>query len=421
MATERLNSILNHLTPSTSSKSGLSAITQKNPDDVVITLAIRTPLTKAFKGGFKDTSLDFMIYALLKKVIEKSNLDPQYVEDIRLGNVSEQRAAYFIRAASLAAGFPITTAASSVNRFCSSGLNAVQDIANQISLGQIDCGLAVGAESMSSMAGSGIDTFHDEILKNPDAKDCLQPMGQTSENVGKDFNISREAQDRFAVETHQRAERAQKAGWFDDEIVPIVTSIIDPKSGEQKQVTLTKDEGPRYGTTFESLSKIRPAFPEFGNGSTGGNSSQVTDGAAAVLLMKRSTAIALNQPILAKFCGSTVVGVPPRIMGVGPSFAIPKLLSKFNLNLQTDVDIIELNEAFASMGVYCTKALNIDPAKMNVRGGAIALGHPLGCTGARQICTGLSECRRQKKRVLLTSMCIGTGQGMAGLFVNEQL
>ena len=143
--------------------------------------------------------------------------------------------------------------------------------------------------------------------------------------------------------------------------------------------------------------------------------------AAAVLMMKRSKAIALNQPILAKFCGATVSGVAPRIMGIGPSLAIPKLLSKFNLNLDTDIDIIEINEAFASMAVYCTKVLNINPAKMNVRGGAIALGHPLGATGTRQICTGLSECRRQKKKVLLTSMCIGTGQGMAGLFVNEQL
>ena len=315
----------------------------------------------------------------------------------------------------------------------------MQDIANQISLGHIECGIAIGAELMSGIAGSGIDSFHDEILKHQEARDCLQPMGQTSENVGKDFDISREAQDRFAAQSYQRAEKAQKAGWFDDEIVPIVTSIVDPNSGEEKQVTLTKDEGPRHGTTYESLSKIRPAFPEFGERSTGGNSSQVTDGgedsvnpflqdimlikttAAAVVLMKRSKALALNQPILAKFCGATVTGLAPRIMGIGPSLAIPKLLSKFNLDLQKDIDIIEINEAFASMAVYCTNVLKIDPAKMNVRGGAIALGHPLGATGARQICTGLSECRRQKKRVLLTSMCIGTGQGMAALFVNEQL
>jgi len=185
-------------------------------------------------------------------------------------------------------------------------------------------------------------------------------------------------------------------------------------------VTLVRDEGPRYGTTAESLGKIRPAFPDFGERSTGGNSSQVTDGAAAVLLMKRSKALELNQPILAKFCGATVAGLAPRIMGIGPTVAIPKLLAKHQISID-DIDIIEINEAFASMAVYCRDTLKLDWNKMNPRGGAIALGHPLGATGARQIVTGLSECRRQKKKILLTSMCIGTGMGMAGLFVNEQL
>lgn len=192
--------------------------------------------------------------------------------------VSNGKAAYIARAASLAAGFPTTSAASSVNRFCSSGLKAVQDIANQISSGSIECGVAIGAESMSEGGDRLEKPFHDALLQNQDAKDCMQPMGQTSENVGRDFDIPREAQDRFAAESYQRAERAQKAGWFDDEIVPFTVSIKDPKTGEEKEVTLTKDEGPRYGTTFESLSKIRPAFPAFGDKSTGGNSSQVTDG-----------------------------------------------------------------------------------------------------------------------------------------------
>lgn len=192
--------------------------------------------------------------------------------------VSNAKAAYIVRAASLAAGFPTTSAASSVNRFCSSGLKAVQDIANQISSGSIECGVAIGAESMSE-GGDRLDKpFHDALLQTQDAQDCMQPMGQTSENVGKDFDISREAQDRFAAESYQRAENAQRAGWFDDEIVPFTVTIKDPKTGEEKEVTLTKDEGPRYGTTFESLSKIRPAFPAYGDKSTGGNSSQVTDG-----------------------------------------------------------------------------------------------------------------------------------------------
>jgi len=272
-----------------------------------------------------------------------------------------------------------------------------------------------------SVPGERIERpFNPEVLKNQDAADCMQPMGQTSENVGKDFNISREAQDRFAAESYRRAEMAQKAGWFEDEIVPIQTEVINPKTGETVKITVSKDEGPRWGTTFESLSKLRPAFPDFGDKSTGGNSSQITDGAAAILLMKRSKAIQLGQPILAKFVGSTVAGLAPRIMGIGPSVAIPKLLGKYNITID-DCDIIEINEAFASMAVYCKDVLNIPHEKMNIRGGAIALGHPLGATGARQIVTGLSEARRQKKKILLTSMCIGTGQGMAGLFVNEQL
>ena len=388
---------------------------------MVITLAIRTPLCKGFKGGFKDTPLDFIVFQVIKDALRLSKLDPEFIEDVCLGNVSNGKAAYLCRAASLAAGIPTTSAASSVNRFCSSGLKAVQDIANQISMGSIECGLAIGAESMTEGGDRLEKPFHDAILSHPDGRDCMQPMGQTSENVGRDFNITRELQDQFAAESYQRAERAQKAGWFDDEIIPFKTKVKDPKTGEEKEVTLSKDEGPRYGTTYESLSKIRPAFKQFGDKSTGGNSSQVTDGAAAIIMMKRSKAQELGQPILGKFVAATVAGVPPRIMGIGPSVAIPKLLSKLNLDLQKDIDLIEINEAFASMAVYCKDVLKIDQSKLNVRGGAIALGHPLGATGARQIVTGLSECRRQKKKILLTSMCIGTGQGMAGLFVNEQL
>jgi acetyl-CoA acetyltransferase family protein len=426
MATERLSSILNQLRPTASAVSpnsggsGVSTITQKSPDDVVITLALRTPLAKAGKGGFKDTDLDYMVFALLKEVVARSKLDPALIEDVCLGNVRDDKAAYILRAAALAAGIPHTAGASSVNRFCSSGLKAVHDIANQIRLGAIDVGLAMGAESMSAADYGRPLSFHEEIMKAQEARDCLQPMGQTSENVGDDFNISRQMQDQFAAESFRRAEVAQKAGWFNDEIVPITTTVKDPKTGDWRTVTLTKDEGIRYGTTVEALGKIRPAFPQFGNKTTGGNASQVTDGAAAVLLMRRSKAIELNQPILGKFCGATVAGVAPRIMGIGPSIAIPKLLSQFNLH-KADIDIFEINEAFASMAVYCVNTLGLDAEKVNPCGGAIALGHPLGTTGARQICTILSEARRTKKKVLITSMCIGTGQGMAGLLVNEQV
>ncbi|KAK4095928.1 3-ketoacyl-CoA thiolase [Parathielavia hyrcaniae] len=415
MAAERIGSIFKHLSPGSS----LSQITSKNADDIVITLAIRTPLTKARKGGFKDTSLEYMVYALLKELRERSKIDPGLVEDICLGNVSDGKAAYKLRAAALAAGFPNTASAYSLNRFCSSGLKAVEDIAHAIQAGSIEVGVAVGAEQMS-IGGDALDKpFDEEVTKqSTESSDCMQPMGWTSENLSRDFNIAREEMDKYAAESFQRAERAQKAGLFDDEIVPIKTRVKDA-SGEWKDVTLTRDDGIRPGTTAEGLAKIRVAFPQWGPTTTGGNASQVTDGAAAILLMKRSTAIKLGQPILAKYVGSTVAGLAPRIMGIGPSLVIPKLLSQHNVSL-ADVDVVEVNEAFASMAVYCRDKLGLDWAKMNPRGGAIALGHPLGATGARQIVTGLSECRRTGKKILLTSMCIGTGMGMAGLFVSEQ-
>lgn len=415
MAVERLGSILKHLSPG----SALSQITSKNADDIVITLAIRTPLAKARKGSFKDTSLEYLVYALLKEVKDRSSLDPAVVEDICLGNVSDSKAAYKLRAAALAAGFPNTTSCSSLNRFCSSGLKATADIAHAISSGSIGVGIAIGAEQMT-IGGDALEApFDDQVTKHSqESVDCMEPMGWTSENVSRDFGITREEMDNYAAESFQRAERAQKAGLFDDEIAPIKTRIKDA-NGEWKEVTVTRDEGIRPGTTAEGLGKIRAAFPQWGPTTTGGNASQVTDGAAAVILMKRSTAIKLGQPILAKYVGSTIAGLAPRIMGIGPTVAIPKLLSQHNLTLN-DIDVVEINEAFASMAVYCRNTLGLDWAKLNPRGGAIALGHPLGATGTRQIVTGLSECRRTGKKILLTSMCIGTGMGMAGLFVNEQ-
>lgn len=261
--------------------------------------------------------------------------------------------------------------------------------------------------------------FDEEVLKHSqEARDCMEAMGWTSENVARDFGLTREVIDEYAAESFRRAEAAQMAGWFDDEIVPVTTKVKGP-DGELKTVTLTKDEGIRPGTTAAALGKIRAAFPQWGPITTGGNASQVTDGASAVVLMKRSKAIQLGLPVLAKYVGSTVAGLPPRIMGIGPTVVIPKLLKQHNLTLD-DCDVIEINEAFATMAVYTKDFLKLDWQKMNPRGGAIALGHPLGTTGTRQIVTGLSECRRTKKKILLTSMCIGTGMGMAGLFVNEQ-
>ncbi|KAI1092255.1 thiolase [Rostrohypoxylon terebratum] len=415
MATDRVNSILKHLSPG----SPLAAITSKNPDDVVITLAVRTPLCKGKKGGFKDTSVEYLMYAILKATRERLGFSPDLVEDICMGNVSDGKAAYKARAAALAAGFPNTTSASSVNRFCSSGLKATADIAHQITSGSIEIGIAAGAESMT-LGGDALDQpFDTEVTKHSqEAEDSMMAMGWTSENVARDFGISRQTVDEFAAESFRRAEVAQKAGLFDDEIVPITTRIKGP-DGQFRSVTLTKDEGIRPGTTAAALGKIRSAFAQWGPVTTGGNASQVTDGAAAVVLMKRSKAVELGLPILAKYVGSTVAGLAPRIMGIGPTVAIPKLLKQHNITID-DVDVIEINEAFGTMAVYCRDFLKIDWTKLNPRGGAIALGHPLGATGTRQIVTGLSELRRTKKKLLLTSMCIGTGMGMAGLFVNEQ-
>lgn len=243
----------------------------------------------------------------------------------------------------------MTAAASTANRFCSSGLLAIQNVANQIMAGSIDVGIAIGAESMSTNADGGPPEMSAQTMSHPLASQNQQPMGQTSENVAGQFDISREKHDQFAAKSYQKAEHAQKSGWLDDEIVPVVTKVKDPKTGEVKEVVVNRDDGIRYGTTAESLGKIRSAFPQWNpSRTTGGNASQITDGAAGLVLMKRWRAQELGQPIVAKFCGATVAGLEPRIMGIGPSIAIPKILSKFGLSKE-EIDIFEINEAFASM------------------------------------------------------------------------
>jgi len=342
------------------------------------------------------------------------------VEDIVIGNVLSKNAAYQARAAAIAAGFSEKTPTELVNRFCSSGLMAITAISNQIRAGQIDIGLAVGSESMSQDRDRGATPFSEEIAACQAAKDCEMPMGWTSENVASDFDISREEMDELAALSFQRAEAAQKSGLFDQEIVPI--DAWTKESGDSSVRTkklVSKDDGIRPGTTAQGLGKIRSAFPQWGKGhTTGGNASQVTDGAAAVLLMTRRKAEELGLKILAKHVTTSVAGLPPRIMGIGPTFAIPQVLQKAGIS-QDDVDLWEVNEAFASMYVYCVKKLALDIDKVNVKGGAIALGHPLGTTGTRQVATALPELERRGGKVLVTSMCIGTGMGAAAVFVRD--
>lgn len=238
----------------------------------------------------------------------------------------------------------------------------------------------------------------------------------TSENVAAEFQVSREKQDAFAAESHRKADVAQKNGWFQEEIVP-VEAIVTDEEGNEKVVLADRDDGVRPGTTSEKLGKLRPAFDDDGT-TTAGNASQVSDGAAAVLLMKRKTAQKLNLPILGKYVTSAVVGVPPRIMGVGPAYAIPIAVQRAGITLD-QVDIFEINEAFASQAVYSVEKLGIPAEKVNPKGGAIAFGHPLGCTGARQIATLMPELKRQGKKIGVTSMCIGSGMGMAAVFESE--
>ncbi|KZS95751.1 thiolase [Sistotremastrum niveocremeum HHB9708] len=399
MAVERIKQLKDHLTGA--SGSGLRALEKKNPDDVVITMAIRTPMCKAKKGGLKDMRSDELLTAMFRAVVAKSNVNPAIIQDIHVGTVLTPGPTYEARTAALTAGIPQTTPVQVVNRFCSSGLMAVTGIANQIRGGQIEIGLAVGMESMSANPDHGAHKMSDEIMSHPIAKDCAMPMGWTSENVAQDFNISREDMDAFAAISFQRAEHAQKQGYFQSEIVPIEAPKIS-QDGTRTTTLISQDDGIRPGTTAANLARIRSAFPQWGKGqTTGGNASQVTDGAAAVLLMTRRKAEELGLKILAKYVTASVVGLEPRIMGIGPVYAIPVALKQAGIEV-SDVDLFEINEAFASMLVYCVRKLGLDHSKVNVNGGAIAL-----------------ELERRKGKVLVTSMCCGTGMGAAAVFVRE--
>ncbi|RGB30301.1 Thiolase, N-terminal domain-containing protein [Rhizophagus diaphanus] len=414
---QRVQQIVSHLT---GNNPAVARVGKSSPDDVVVVTAVRTPMTKAKKGGFKDTLPEDLLAAVFKAILEKSKIDPNLIQDVAVGNVLPAGGgANVARAASLYAGIPETAALNTVNRQCSSGLQAVVQIAHEIALDQIEVGIGAGVESMTFGYGAGVlpENTSEQVFSNPAAADCLLPMGITSENVAKDFGITRAKQDAFSALSHKKAAAAQEAGLFNEEIIPVSTKWVDPKTGEEKQIVVSADDGIRKGTTPEGLAKLKPAFAADGT-TTAGSSSQVSDGAGAVLLMKRKTAERLNLPILGKFVRAAVIGVPPRIMGVGPAYAIPIVLKQAGLSIN-DIDIYEINEAFASQAVYSIEKLGIDINKVNPKGGAIALGHPLGATGARQISTLLTELRRTKKKLGVISMCVGSGMGMAAIFEAE--
>ncbi|KAI8974569.1 thiolase [Trametes punicea] len=389
--------------------------------DVVIVAAVRSAITKAKKGGFKDTRPEEILSGVLRAVYTKAGVNPALIGDITVGNVLPAGGgATAARMAALHSGIPNTVPISTVNRQCASGLQAVNVIASEIISGQIDIGIGAGVESMTFGYGGGAmpDGFSEAVLSNKEAEDCLLPMGITSENVAADFHVSRQVQDEFAAKSFQKAAQAQKEGKFKDEIVPLKVKWVDPKTEEEKEIIVDRDDGVRDGVTPESLAKLKPAFTK--DGSThAGNASQVSDGAAAVLLARRSVAKKLGLPVIGKFVAASYVGVPPRIMGVGPAYAIPKVLELTGLSKE-DVDFYEINEAFASQAVYSVQQLGIPFEKVNLNGGAIAIGHPLGCTGARQIATGLNIAKQTGSKIFCTSMCIGSGMGMAAIFVSEQ-
>ncbi|SCU79955.1 LAMI_0B00276g1_1 [Lachancea mirantina] len=405
---QRLTQIKDHLM-----SNGGHTVKDKRADDVVIVAAYRTAIGKGFKGGFKDVNTDYLLQQFLINFLEHLPEPIQknkgLIEDVTCGNVLNPGAgATEHRAACLGAGIPYTAAFEAVNRQCSSGLTAVNEVANKIRVGQISMGLALGAESMSQNYGpQALGNVSSELKQNKEARKCMIPMGITNENVSQKFNISREDQDKFAAESYRKAERAVSQGFFQEEILPI--SLPDG-------TVISIDEGPRRGVTARGLGNLKPAFIKEKGTTTAGNASQISDGVAGVLLTRRAVATQLNLPILGKYVAFQTVGVPPDIMGVGPAYAIPRVLKDCNLSVN-DIDVFEINEAFAGQALYCINKLNIAHDNVNPRGGAIALGHPLGCTGARQIATILRELN--EGQIGVVSMCVGTGMGAAAVFVKE--
>jgi len=400
---------------------------QPHPRDAVIIQAIRTPLCRARKGGLAKLPPATLLSAALHGVLLKNPqqakakagdddflIAPDSVQDICVGNVlSPPTAAVSFRMAALASGIPHTTSLSTTNRQCSSGLQAIANIAHAIQCGSINVGIGAGVESMSMNPMHKLyEQFPPEVewdkMQNCDnskeVMDCCVPMGVTSENVSKKYHLDRRTLDEFATQSHKKAARAQSLGKFKSEIIPV---------GDVAQ-----DDGIRPGTTAEKLGNLKPVFDKESGSTTAGNSSQLTDGAAAVLLMSREEAAKRKLPILAVWKSFAVEGVPPKIMGVGPVYAIPSALQKASLSTD-DIDVYEINEAFASQAHYSIQTLKLDPAKVNPNGGAIALGHPLGCTGARLVVSILNEMRREKKERGVVSMCIGTGMGAAAVLEME--
>ncbi|MBO9309324.1 MAG: acetyl-CoA C-acyltransferase [Chloroflexi bacterium] len=388
--------------------------------EAVIVAAARTAVGKAKRGTTRNTRSDELAAAVIRELMRQTEgkLDPALIDDVIIGCAMPEGAQglNMARVIALRAGLPPDVPAQTVNRFCASGLQTIASAAERIIADGADVIIAGGAESMSLVPMTGFRMSPNPYMVEHQPE-IYMSMGLTAERVAREWQVSREDQDRFAYESHQKAAAAQDAGKFKEEIVPVeIEEVLIGEDGKphQVKVVLDKDEHLRRDTTLEALASLKPAFMEGGT-VTAGNSSPLSDGAAGVLIMERGMAERLGLRPLARFVGFAVSGVRPEVMGVGPIKAVPKVLARTGLTLD-QIDLIELNEAFAAQALAVIRTLGMDMARVNVNGGAIALGHPLGCTGSKLTVQVIHELRRRKARYGMVTMCVGGGQGAAGIF-----
>jgi acetyl-CoA acyltransferase len=388
--------------------------------DVILASAVRTPVGRAFKGTLRATRPDEMAAVAIKGALERvPQVDPKEIEDVILGCAMPEgeQGMNVARIASLRAGLPVEVSALTINRFCSSGLQSIAMAAERIQAGGAEIMVAGGTESMSMIPMGG-----NKISPNPwlvdHYPDAYLSMGLTAERVGQRFGITREQSDQFSLRSHQKALAAIQAGKFADETVPVPVSFTTPngKKPVRQEIAFKVDEGPRADTSLEALLGLKPAFHVNGI-VTAGNSSQMSDGAAATVVMSAERAQALGIKPLVRYVSFATAGYKPEEMGLGPVFAIPKALKLAGLKL-ADIDVIELNEAFAAQSLAVIQEARLDPEKVNPNGGAIALGHPLGCTGAKLTASLIRELKRRNARYGMVTMCVGGGMGAAGIFEN---
>ncbi len=390
--------------------------------DAVIVSAVRTPVGKAKRGGLSTVRPDEMAATVIQELLKRTpNLDPAQIDDVVMGCAfpEGEQGLNMARMIALRAGLPNSVPGETINRYCASGVQAIAHAAFAIQSGQMDVAIAGGAESMTMVPMTGYK-FSPNPYFAQDLPQYYTTMGLTAENLALKYEISREDQDAFALRSNERASKAVAAGVFDPEMVPLSVRVVDYVDGkaEPREFTVQRDEGPRADTSLQALAQLKPAFKADGM-VTAGNSSQMSDGAAAVAIMSAEKAASLGLQPLARFVSFAAGGVAPELMGIGPVVAIPKALKSAGITLQ-DVDLIELNEAFAAQSLAVIREIDMDEDKVNVNGGAIALGHPLGCTGAKLTTQLIYEMGRRHSKYGMVTMCVGGGMGAAAIFENLQ-